>query len=351
MWRAPSEPHDGPSDAAAPRRSRWLDIVNLVASILILVIFVSLFPLFSAQREQQALVDRVARLEQRVALLETTLSAVSSATNLAMGRLHIASSQGAAGFWVRNTGPNAAKNVSVLVALDAVAPSWQESLGSIHRLSVRTFPPSLDVTVQARQIPTMPPELGGSTVVGDNALELTLETLPPGGEWYIVVELSNQFPVEACSVVRSGRVQVSPSRFAPFGLSAGSLEAMQVEVGQCFQEGAMQQAWVADLAVTAECLNCGEPQRAGARLSALSGLAVRSTPAVLLGGAGSGYTVAWDTTLSAALRRPPGALLPGYCHVEGTLFQEASLFSTSPGSIFLYEFSPTSAAVTAAVSP
>ena len=58
----------------------------------------------------------------------------------------------------------------------------------------------------------------GSTVVGENALELTVNALPPGGEWYIVVELSDQLPVEVCSVVQSGRVQVTPSRFAPFGL-------------------------------------------------------------------------------------------------------------------------------------
>ncbi len=348
MWRAPTESHEGSSDAAGPQRSRWLDIVNLVVSILILAIFIWLIPLLTAERDRQLLADRVTRLEERIAVLEARADALSGSTGLALGRLDMAPSQGsasAAGFWIRNTGSAAARDVRVVVALDAVAPPWNQALDSIHRLAVRTYPSSLEVVTQTQQIPTMPQQLGGPGILGDNALELTLDTLAPGGEWVIVVELASDLPVETCRVAWSGSVEVRPSRFAPLSLSADALEVLQYGLGRRLREGVEQHGWLADLAVTAECLNCGAAERATARLSALSALlSIRSTPARLLEDAGTGYAAAWDTTVSATLSVPSGGPLPDYCVADAALFQDASLFGVYPGRIFSYAFSPTSAA-------
>lgn len=352
MWRAPTESHEGSSGAAGPQRSRWLDIVNLVVSILILAIFIRLIPLLSAERDRQLLANRVARLEERIAVLEARANALSSPTDLALDRLDLAAPQGSAGFRIRNTGAATARDVRVVVALDAVAPSWNQALDSIHHLTVRTYPPSLEVVTRTLQIPTMPQQMGGPGIVGDNALELTLDALPPGGEWYIVVDLASDFLVEACRVAWSGRVEVRPSRFAPLSLSAEVLEVMKYGLGRRFREEVERHGWLAELAVTAECLNCGgAADRATARLSALSALSIRSTPARLVQDASTAYAAAWDTAVTATLSRPPGAPLPDYCADGAALFQDASLFGVYPGRIFLYEFSPTSAAVTAAVSP
>ncbi len=349
MWRAPSESHGGSSDVAGPQRSRWLDIVNLVVSILILAIFVRMIPLFTAERDRQLLADRVARLEERVATLEAMARTLAAPTALSLGRLDIAPSQDSAstvGFWIRNTGLAAARNVKVVLVLDAVAPPWGEAVDSVHQLAVRTFPPSLQVAAQAARVPSMPQEFGAAAVTGDNALELTLDVLPPGGEWYIVVGLSDALPLETCRIVRSGRVQVRPSRFAPLSLSANALEVMRYRLGRHLREELERRGWLAELAVSAECLNCGgTTEVARARLSSLSGLFIRSTPVRLLGDGGMSFVATWGVTLSATLSRPPGAPLPAYCLGEGALFQDAFLFSTYSGGIFRYEFSPVSAPI------
>jgi hypothetical protein len=340
MWRSPTTPPDETAEAGRPRRSRWLDIVNLAVSILILAIFVRMIPLLTAGSGMSLneLAARVDNLERSVTELQAQVVTPPVAALLELSPVDAAGFWGldhSTGFLIRNTGTETAVNVRVLVSLSSVSPAWAGALNGMEQIALGTFPSS--TVVSMRQVEASAPltSASGFDAEGSSALELAVVALPPGETLYVTLSLSQDLTARTCAVTQNVRVQVHPSRFGLPGAVAKSLEALPYAFARQLRTVAEQRERVAQFAAVAVCDNCRES--AGASGFGLSALAKFSAGGALQQRRDG--SLEWAGAAQAEFYAPAG--VPDPCGSDARLFGGSSAFISHGGWVYLYELVPT----------
>ena len=337
MWRSPTTPPDEAAEAGRPRRSRWLDIVNLAVSVLILAIFVRMIPLLTAGSGHSLndLAFRVDSLERSVAAIQAQVAAPPGQARLELAPVDAAGFHGLGrftGFRIRNTGTETASNIRALVILSGVSPGWAGVLTSTEQLAVRTFPASVAVSIRRTEASSPLANASGSGATARSALELTVAALAPGQTLYVALGLSPELTARTCAVAQSTRVEVRPSRFSPPGMPSASLEALQYDFAGQLRTQVESRGRVAQFAALAVCDNCRDPAGAGnLNLSALAGFSV-------VGGEprqGKDDAWEWDVEARAEFYAPAGIAAP--CDAAARLFDDSFAFVSHAGRIYLYD--------------
>ena len=327
MWRSPTTPPDETPKAGRPRRSRWLDIVNLVVSVLILAIFVRMIPLLTegSGRSVNELAVRVENLERSVAAIQGQAAAQLSAAHIELLPVDAAGFPGLAGFTgfrIRNTGTETAVNIRAIVALNGVAPAWAGVLTGMEPIEVRTFPASVAVSIRRAQ----------ASSPASSTVELAVMALSPGQTLYVALGLPPDLAGTTCAVIQSARVKVRPSRFGLPGAAAESPETLPYDFATQLRIVAEQRERAAQFAAVAICDNCAET-------ADVSGFGLSAVAKFSAGGAlrqGEDGALEWDGTARAEFYAPPG--VPDPCGSNVRLFTDSSAFVSHSGWVYLVDF-------------
>jgi hypothetical protein len=347
MWRSPKKPQQAASDdvqheeARKVTRLRWLDIVNLIVSIAILAVVIRAIPLLSQTPEEQTEAElraRVARLESTVQALQSEPAAATAeavSARLEILPLETDSAEARRGFTgvrVTNVGMGTARNVRAQILLSMVWPQWSSVLSGFSQLTITTTPASLVATISESQEP-----MQTLTTAGDNAVEVAVESLPPGETLSVLIGPGPNFPAQTCVFSRSGRVQARSPAIAAILADSTYADASQARFTDHLQTQAESNAWVAQFVAGAGCDNCeGSADSAAFALPVLRELWVQQgTPELILEGALT--RLEWDATVRAAFYQPQGTISGATCNGGESAVPAAATFNGYPGVLMAYE--------------
>jgi len=172
----------------------WLAVVNIVLTIVI-GIGITLFLDYRDKQFQSEMKSRDEQFQIRFAELKaqldsqinlTTLSVfASSATQFNCAENYIASCGSLV--TVKNIGNVPAKNVKIIVALEAVGTPWKDVIKDINAFSYSIYPP---INSQVKPIRINNFDITDS-VYGDNAIEITIDNLPSNSSVNISFRLAS----------------------------------------------------------------------------------------------------------------------------------------------------------------
>jgi hypothetical protein len=327
MWRSPTTPPDETPAAGRPRRSRWLDIVNLAVSILILAIFVRMIPLLTegSGYSVNELTVRVENLERAMEAMKGQAAAVPAAARLELLPVDAAGFhdlQRFTGFRIRNTGSATAVNILAIVTLHSVAPAWSMRLTGMEPIEVRAFPSSIAASVRHTQAPSP----SGSAEV--SAVEIAVMALPPGQTLYVALGLPSDLASPTCAVIQSARMGVRPSRFGPPGMQV-ALAALPYDFVTQLRTATEQRHRAATFAAVVVCDNC-------AATASVSGFGLSALADFTAGGVihdTEGDSLEWVGTARAEFYAPPG--IPDPCNEDTGLFADSFAFTSRSGWVYL----------------
>ena len=222
----------------------WLNIANLILTAII-GIAIAIFLKYRDEQVQKDIIALQAEIEQQASLAHLEVATTC---------LYYTSCDGA--IEIKNLGPASARNVKAVIALEVVDEAWEPLVDDISRFTVRKFPPSLDITMQTRTVDVL---YDFQMVSGNNAVELSIDTLPPDSRFQVLLTFTPQGPV------KEYEVSIPVTMYIDDGRAQMLSEApLRQYLEKRFQ--------VASFSGTTTCENCeGSPSKITFQVSVLQG--------------------------------------------------------------------------------
>lgn len=222
----------------------WLGISNLVITAII-GIGIAIFLSYREEQAQRQIVALQAEMERQASLahLEVTTTC-----------LYYTSCDGA--IEITNVGPASAENVRVVIAFESIAEVWKPVIEDINSFAVRKFPPGLDIGMKDRTVDVL---YDLQMVPGNNAVELSIASLPPDGKFQVLLTLTPREPVKEYEVSIPLTLYIDHS-------------TPQVPSERAIRQYLEERFEIASFSATATCENCeGGPGRISFEVSSLLG--------------------------------------------------------------------------------
>lgn len=226
------------------RFDRWISVLQLLVTVLTGV-GVALLIGHRNQELQLQLAQQEDHLQRELVTLQAEAERQASLAHLELRPtcVYVTSCGGA--FQLRNNGPAAARDVETIIIVVDVNALWRRVLTDSQMLFVENFPPTLDVTETPKRVDVFYP---GVSPNGNNAIESSVDLLPPGGELQTLISFSVYHTfVEVVAISRTLTISnvVTPDDTAGL-VSNTNLLRRYLE----------NKYWIAKFSVETICSNC-----------------------------------------------------------------------------------------------
>lgn len=216
----------------------WVSIANLILTAII-GIGMAIFLKYRDEQIQKDAILLQAQVQKEIIAMQATLESDNNSAHLEISKdcLYWTSCDGTV--TIKNTGPGDAKNVHVTINIDDISDDWREAVKDISVFKLKKFPPSLKINSNTTRVDTL---YNFIEIEGDNAFEISIDLLPKGGEFSILLSLNDTVPTKKASASRPVTFYDTPD-----------LGPLLLDVLDPFVESIFP---IASFAVDSTCENC-----------------------------------------------------------------------------------------------